>query len=267
MPSGWIRYIFEQTHPVKFDVVFPPTLDAGNLIQKYDVLIFPDGAIPAPPGEAAGGGRGGGMPAAAAAGGRGGQAGPSNIPAEYQGRQGRVTAETTMPMLKKFVEDGGTIIAIGDSANIAAHLGIPVASGLTEIVNGVERRLPNDKFFVPGSVLSMDVDPANPLAYGFDASVDVMWENSPALKLGPDALLKGVKPVGWISTDTPLRSGWAWGQQYLKGLVTALDVNYGKGKVFIFTPEITFRAQPHATFKFLFNGIYYGGAKAVALPK
>ena len=38
--------------------VFPPTLDAGNLIQKYDVLFFPDGAIPAPPGEAAGGGRG-----------------------------------------------------------------------------------------------------------------------------------------------------------------------------------------------------------------
>jgi len=37
---------------------------------------------------------------------------------------------------------------------------------ITLRVNGVERRLPNDKFFVPGSVLSMDVDPANPLAYG-----------------------------------------------------------------------------------------------------
>ena len=29
------------------------------------------------------------------------------------------------------------------------------------------------------------------------------------------------RPVGWIGTDTPLRSGWAWGQQYLKGLATA----------------------------------------------
>ena len=268
MPSGWIRYIFEQTHPVTFDVVFPPTLDAGNLAQKYDVLIFPAGAIPAPPGEAPGGGRGdfgGDMPAGA--GGRGGQAGPSNIPAEYQGRQGRVTAATTIPILKKFVEDGGTIIAIGSSANIAGHFGLPVSSGLVEIVNGVERRLPNDKFYVPGSVLSMDVDPANPLAYGFDDKADVMWENSPALKLGPDAALKGVKTVGWFSTDKPLRSGWAWGQQYLKGLAAALDVSYGKGKVFILTPEITFRAQPHATFKFLFNGIYYGSAKAVTLGK
>ena len=268
MPSGWIRYIFEQTHPVQFDVVFPPTLDAGNLAQKYDVLIFPPGAIPAAPGEGAGGrgDPGGGVPTAAAAG-RGGQAGPANVPAEYQGRQGRVTADTTMPVLKKFVEDGGTIITLGSSASIAAHFGVPATSGLVEIVNGVERRLPNDKFFVPGSVLSMDVDPTHPLAYGFDAKVDVMWENSPALKLGPDAPLKGVKTVGWFGSDKPLRSGWAWGQQYLKGLVTALDVSYGKGRVFIFTPEITFRAQPHATYKFLFNGIYYGSARTVALPK
>ena len=263
MPSGWIRYIFEQTHPVTFDVVFPPALDAGNLIQKYDVLIFPPGAIPAAPGED-GGGRGGGM---GAGGGRGAQGGPSNIPAEYQGRQGRVTAETTIPVLKKFVEDGGTIITLGSSANLAEHFGLPVSSGLVELVEGIERRLPNDKFYVPGSVLSMHVDPSSPLAYGFDASIDVMWSNSPALKLGPDAALSGVKAVGWIGTNTPLRSGWAWGQEYLKGLVTALDASYGKGKVFILTPEITFRAQPHATYKFLFNGIYYGSAKTVTLGK
>jgi len=178
-----------------------------------------------------------------------------------------VSAATTMPILKQFVEGGGTIITLGSSASIAGHFGVPATNGLVEIVNGVERRLPNDKFYVPGSVLSMDVDPTNPLAYGFDASVDVMWENSPALKLAPDAAIKGVKTVGWFSNDKPLRSGWAWGQQYLKGLATALDVSYGKGKVFILTPEITFRAQPHATFKFLFNGIYYGSAKAVTLGK
>ncbi len=271
MPSGWIRYILEQTHPTAFDVVFPPALDAGNLAQKYDVLIFPGGAIPAAPGEAPGGGRGGDfggdMPPAAGGGGRSGQAGPSNVPEQYQGRQGRITAAATIPMLKKFVEGGGTIITIGSSASIAGHFGLPVANGLVEMVNGVERRLPSDKLYVPGSVLSMDVDPANPLAYGFGPTVDVMWENDPALKLAPDAALKGVRTVGWFGTDKPLRSGWAWGQEYLKGLAAALDVSYGQGKVFILTPEITFRAQPHATFKFLFNGIYYGKAKAVTLTK
>ena len=39
----------------------------------------------------------------------------------------------------------------------------------------------------------------------------------------------------------------------------------GRGKVFLFGPEITFRGQPHGTFKFLFNGIYYGSATPVNL--
>ena len=37
-----------------------------------------------------------------------------------------------------------------------------------------------------------------------------------------------------------------------------VEAQLGKGKVFLFGPEITFRAQPHGTFKFLFNSIYYG---------
>ena len=42
--------------------------------------------------------------------------------------------------------------------------------------------------------------------------------------------------------------------------VGAIEADYGQGKMFIFGPKITFRAQPHGTFGFLFNGIYYGAA-------
>ena len=45
MPSGWTRWILEQ-YEFPFEVVFPQTLDAGNLNAKYDVLVFVDGAIP-----------------------------------------------------------------------------------------------------------------------------------------------------------------------------------------------------------------------------
>src|SRR5436190_17475319 len=45
MPSGWTRWIFEQ-YEFPFEVVFPQTLDAGNLNAKYDVLVFVDAAIP-----------------------------------------------------------------------------------------------------------------------------------------------------------------------------------------------------------------------------
>ncbi|MDR0705055.1 MAG: hypothetical protein LBF88_08705, partial [Planctomycetaceae bacterium] len=58
----------------------------------------------------------------------------------------------------------------------------------------------------------------------------------------------------------PLRSGWAWGQHYLNGTITVVEANLGKGKVLLFGPEITFRGQPHASFNFLFNSIYYAGA-------
>jgi hypothetical protein len=72
--------------------------------------------------------------------------------------------------------------------------------------------------------------------------------------------------VAWFDSRAPLRSGWAWGQHYLAGGTAAVEAPLGKGKVILFGPEITFRAQPHGTFKFLFNSIYYGPAQLVGSP-
>src|SRR5512132_2783424 len=41
--SGWARFVLEQFE-FPYQVVYPPSLDAGNLIAKFDVLILPDGA-------------------------------------------------------------------------------------------------------------------------------------------------------------------------------------------------------------------------------
>jgi radical SAM superfamily enzyme YgiQ (UPF0313 family) len=35
--------------------------------------------------------------------------------------------------------------------------------------------------------------------------------------------------------------------------------------VVLYGPEVTFRGQPHSTFKFLFNGIVYGSATETVL--
>jgi hypothetical protein len=100
------------------------------------------------------------------------------------------------------------------------------------------------------------------------AKADVFFESSPAFRLGPGAGLKGVRPVAWFDTARPLRSGWAWGQAYLEGTVAIVDAAVGKGRVVLYGPEVAFRAQPHGTYKLLFNGIYYnGGGKAPAPPK
>jgi len=264
MEAGWARWILEQFE-FKFDRVFAPELDAGNLNAKFDVLIFVDG-IPAPPTTGDGGGQGrggrggaGGGAGGAAGGGRGAGAGPQNIPAEYQSHVGSMSAATTLPQLKQFIENGGTVIALDSSAtNLARYLGLPLTNHLVEPggEGGAPQPIPQSKFYAPGSVLRARVDTTHPAAFGMKPDTDVFFNNSQVWKLGPDAAAKNLKAIAWFNSKTPLRSGWAWGQEYLDGGVIAADAKVGNGRVFLFGAEILQRAQPHGTFKLLFNAIY-----------
>ncbi len=276
--------MFEQAFPTPYELVYAPTLDAGNLKSKYDVLIFPDGALPGGEGggrggRGGGGGRGGAGGAAAGGdasagaaagapagrgggrGGRGGRAG--DVPDEYKNEIGNVTAATTGPQLHRFVEDGGTLLAIGTSTGFDHYFGLPLSNALTDDSGA---RLPNTKFYIPGSVLQASVDNTLPIAYGMNGKADFFYINSPAFHLLPGAAEKGTRRIAWFPNPEPLRSGWAWGQQYLNGAVGAVEGDVGKGKVYLFGPEITFRGQPHGTFKLLFNAIYLAGATPVTLP-
>ena len=71
--------------------------------------------------------------------------------------------------------------------------------------------------------------------------------------------------MAWFSGTALLDSGWAWGQQYLDGGTAVAEASVGQGKVVLLGPEVAFRAQPHATFKLLFNSLYYGSAKAAVI--
>jgi hypothetical protein len=243
MPSGWTRWILEQFE-FPFSRVFAPELDAGNLNAKFDALIFVTGAIPPVPSATGRGGRG--------RGGRGGQVSdPSDIPAEYRSHVGSMTAERTIPQLRAFVERGGTLIAIGSSAaNIVQHFNLPLEDHLVEDGNP----LPRAKYFVPGSVLTAKVDTTHPMAAGMKERTSFFFNNSPLFRLKEGAS-GTVRTIAVFDTDTPLKSGWAWGQKYLKGGIAAAEVRVGKGRVLLYGPEILHRAQPHGTFKLLFNAL------------
>jgi hypothetical protein len=109
-------------------------------------------------------------------------------------------------------------------------------------------------------VLRAAVDTAHPLAAGLGAQVDVVFDGSPVFALGADAAAKGVKRVAWYDSKTPLRSGWAWGQERLEGGAAVVEAPLGRGRAVLFGPEILDRGQPHGTFKFFFNALYYGTA-------
>ena len=241
MPSGWIRWILEQFEFASVEQVYPATIDAGNLNAKYDVLIFADGILPESD-TASPGLFGGRQPTSERAG-------------EFANRLGRYSVAKSVPAIKAFIEAGGKALAIGDSTSIGHHLDV-VENHLVERTATGPKNLGRDKYYVPGSVLRAEADVAHPLAWGVTGNVDVMFDNSPVFELKPNAFARGVTPVAWFASASPLRSGWAWGQHYLEGGVAVAEAKMGEGRLMLFGPEITFRAQPHGTFKFLFNAIY-----------
>lgn len=241
MPSGWVRWIFEQFQ-FPFDVVYPQDIDKGNLNAKYDVILFIDGGIPQV--GPAGPGRGGREMKA------------EDVPEEFRNRIGSITADKSIPALKSFIENGGNVVAVGSSAVLAYHLNLPVKNALAETKDGKEVNLPGEKYYIPGSLLKAYVDTKSPINWGLPAEVDVVFDSSPVFRLDAGAEAKGVKPLAWFGKEDALRSGWAWGQSYLKDGVVAFVAPIGKGNLHVYTPEITFRAQAHGTYKMLFNNLY-----------
>ncbi|EOR95161.1 : hypothetical protein [Arcticibacter svalbardensis MN12-7] len=245
IPSGWVRWIMEQYH-FPFEVIYPQQIDAGNLNKKYDVIVFVTRAIP--PYKGVENDRYAMMNKPPLA---------EEIPVEYRRMLGKITAEKSIPQLLKFLKAGGSVVTIGTSTNLAYHLGLPVSNALAEKDSlGVEKPLPGTKFYVPGSLLRASFDNEQPAAWGMPKEGDVNFDNSPVFKLNEGAEAKGLKPLAWFTTDKPLRSGWAWGQAYLKDGVAAFSSPVGSGMFYAFGPEITFRAQSHSTFKLLFNELY-----------
>jgi hypothetical protein len=239
--SGWIRWLLER-YEFPFEVVYPRTLDDPDLSKRFDVVILPSEAEVAVDARRAEG------PFV-----------PDDAPDVFRARAGAITLARTVPRLKQFVEEGGTLILIGRAGAMAERLGIGVSDALVEThADGTRVSLPREKHYVPGSVMRVAVDNTVPLGYGFEREVDVFFDDSPAFRIDAGS---AARRVAWYPTLAPLRSGWALGQRYLNGAAAAIDAPLGRGRVIVFGPEVTYRAQPHGTFKFLFNAILYPKAQ------
>ena len=246
MPSGWTRWLLEQFE-FPFTVVYAPELDAGNLRERFDVLILPDGARPIEnEGRDASRVRASATP-------------PADAPPEWRARGGVITKERTVPQLHDFLERGGRVLAIGSATDLASSLDLPVGDALTDSTG---RELPRSRYYVPGSILRARLDSSHPLAHGMPRHADMFFNNSPSFRLESGASQRGVRRVAWFDSAAPLRSGWAWGERYLENAAAIVEAQVGAGTLVLYGPEVLFRAQPHGTFKLLFNGIHYGGAQA-----
>lgn len=203
--SGWTRWLLEQFE-FPFEVVTPESLNAGSLRGRFDAIVLTDGA--------------------------------------YTARNGRISADKTIPELRKFAELGGKLIAIGGSSRIGEALGLPVTNYLAG--------LNSDKFYIPGALLKIRINHRIPIAYGMPDEATVFYDNSPVFKLK-----QGTEGgIARFDGKSPLQSGWAWGQENLDGGTAIAELPLGEGRVVLLGPEVAFRGQPHGTFKFLFNSLY-----------
>ena len=177
-PSGWTRWILER-YEFPHEVVYAQALDAGNLSRRFDAIILTDDAL-----TRASDARALERPRC-----------PRSIGTRPEASPGIAT----IPQLTRFVEDGGTLLAIGDATAIAERIGLPVTSALTAVDgSGQTRPLTAPEFYIPGSLLRVSVDNTTPLGFGFEREVDVFFDTSPAFRLRRDAAAAQRAPRGLV---------------------------------------------------------------------
>ena len=235
MDEGWTRYIFD-TNAIPYTRVVDADLKKGDLNAKFDVLLLPD--------EGANGILHGSY-------GRGGEGGGPKPPPEFRGGMG----DDGFAQVKGFVEHGGTVVALNNASTVFA------AQGTKDVTNALDGIAPKD-FYIPGSILQVDVDTASPIGFGSKAKMPIFFESGPAFKI------EGVtQSVATYTSDNSLLSGWILGGKYLNHQSALVEKPVGQGRIILFGFRPQYRAQSEMTYKLFYNALLYASSKAATLGK
>ncbi len=232
--EGWTRWILE-------NYGFAPVtlrngdIQAGSLRERFDAIILPDA-----------------MPETLRNG-----FGPGSVPGQYTGGIGEVGATA----LREFVQAGGSLIAFNNaSVFVIDDLGLPVKNVLAG--------LKDEEFFCSGSLLRVEVqDMTHSAVWGLPHDPIIMFERGPAFEAKDG--FRGRVLAAYPKEQSPLMSGYLLHPERIQGKAAALEVQYGKGRVYLLGFRPQWRGQSHGTYKFFFNAIYesQGLSKPAPPPK
>ncbi len=158
--------------------------------------------------------------------------------------------------LKQFVIDGGSLIALGTSGLV------PVEEFPLPLKNALKGLKP-DQFSCPGSILKVYVDNKTPSGFGMPEKASAVFYNNVAFDLAPAMNEAKVRVIARYPSSGILESGWIGGEEYLNDRIAAAQVDYGKGHVILLGFAVQNRAQPHGTFKLLFNSLHYSAVEGL----
>ena len=252
MATGWDRWLLEEFEfPVQ--TVWGQRIQQGDLRRDFDVLIFHTG-LPGPRDlERARRRRNppdfeklrGALPSFEDWG-------------DLEARAVRLTGDKALPAIRAFVEQGGTLLALGrEVEKVIRHFELPVKVGThvadPEAEGGV-RRTTRDEYYVPGSLLAIDVDTGHPLARGGSSEMAAMLYRTATILDVPTPSPK-VDVVATYRSEDTLLSGWAIGTKHVAGKAGVVEARVGRGRVVLYGIDATYRGQPLGTAKMFFQGI------------
>jgi Zinc carboxypeptidase len=229
MDEGWTRWILDQyleRHKyLRYASLTDGEIRAGNLRAKFDCVI-----IPAQNSQQIVNGL------------------PKNrYPAEVSGGIG----ESGVEALKKFIEEGGTVITLNEASQFAIdRLGVPVKN----LLEGV----PAKDFYCPGSILKIKLDTSSAITRDaplLESSHDesIAWvEGGLAFEPTSDDARVVAR---FADANELLLSGWLLGADKIANKGAIVEVKQGKGRVVMFAFRPQYRGQSVATLPFLFNAI------------
>jgi hypothetical protein len=227
MDEGWTRWLLEQ-YEFPYKTVRNETIKAGKLRESFDVILFAD----QPKNSILTGAQ-------------------SNwTRPEYKGGIETEGVEA----LKEFARAGGTVVMLGNASLVAIEeFPLPLRNTL--------KGLRPDQFSCPGSILKVFIDNRHPSAYGMKDAASAVFYNDIAYEAAPSIGDSQVKVIARYPSSGLLESGWIGGEEYLQDKIAAAEVTFGSGRVIAIGFSAQNRAQPHGTFKLLFNSLFYGGAE------
>ena len=237
---GWVRFAFDQ-YETPYTLILKDDVKKGHLRSHFDVIIIPSQGRSA----------------------KGivfdipmhGKPLPYTKTAEYKflgdygsspdirGGMGLDGLEE----LRKFVEEGGTLITLGEGSTVPAEFGLAADVSVDH---------PSKAFYAPGPIVNAKIlAPANPIFYGYtEEMVPVRWATSDLLSVPvvdkPDILMEfpgGPKNV---------LSGLMSGAEEIKHRPAVMDFPLGAGQVVLFATNPVYRWQNFGEYRMLYNALF-----------